>query len=84
MSGFQIIFGWHIFFVFRISYFNYTLFKCRTAYINRGLAYYYQGDYEKAIADYTSALELDPYNYNAFHNRSLAYQRLAEVKEQRN
>ncbi|MFP5274913.1 glycosyltransferase, partial [Coleofasciculus sp.] len=25
-------FGWHIFFVLRISYFNYTLFKCRTAY----------------------------------------------------
>lgn len=46
------------------------------AYINRGLAYYYQGNSQQAIANYNKAIELAPSNANAYNNRALAYTRL--------
>jgi len=42
-------------------------------YYNRGLAYFYKQDYDKAIADYTQALLLNPRYSNAYHNRAIAY-----------
>jgi tetratricopeptide (TPR) repeat protein len=44
-----------------------------TALNNRGNAYYDKKDYDRAIADYSEALRLDPQFALAFYNRSLAY-----------
>jgi tetratricopeptide (TPR) repeat protein len=37
--------------------------------VNRGNAYYRKRDYDRAIADYTKAIELDPNYANAYTNR---------------
>jgi tetratricopeptide (TPR) repeat protein len=44
-----------------------------TAYLTRGIAYYDKDEYDKAIADYTRAIELDPNGEPAYNNRGLAY-----------
>ncbi|MDR1786864.1 MAG: tetratricopeptide repeat protein [Treponema sp.] len=44
-----------------------------SAYLSRGLAYNGLGEYDKAIADYTYALMLDPNIALAHNNRGLAY-----------
>ena len=41
------------------------------AYNNRGIAWFYKGDYGKAIADCTKALELDPGYPDAYHQLGL-------------
>ncbi len=46
------------------------------AFINRGLAYYYLGQNERAISDYSEALYDDPNSSIAYHNRALVYRRL--------
>lgn len=43
------------------------------AYVNRGIAYGKNGEYDEAIADFTKALELEPNNMSAYCNRGLAY-----------
>ncbi|MDR1785728.1 MAG: tetratricopeptide repeat protein, partial [Spirochaetaceae bacterium] len=43
------------------------------AYFDRGIAYFYNGDYDKAIADYTQTIRLDPDNVIAYYNRGVAY-----------
>ena len=48
--------------------------KDAPAYANRGLAYGKKGDYDKAIADYTEAIRLNP-NAEAYSNRGLAYRK---------
>ncbi len=45
------------------------------AYNNRGTAYIWKGDYDRAIADYTKVIEIDPRNAMAYHNRGVAYTR---------
>jgi len=40
---------------------------------NRGNAYYAKGDYDRAIADYTEAIWLDPTSALVFNNRGKAY-----------
>ena len=42
-------------------------------YYNRGYAYRKKGDMDRAIADYTEALRLDPKYAIAYNNRGLAY-----------
>jgi tetratricopeptide (TPR) repeat protein len=42
------------------------------SYINRGNALGRKGDHERAIEDYSAALEIDPQNAQAFYLRSLA------------
>src|SRR3954453_13399813 len=39
------------------------------ALLNRGIAYYDSNDLEKALADYSSAIQLNPKNAEAFHDR---------------
>lgn len=48
------------------------------ALFNRGLAYYEQGDYPKAIADYTLVIETDSLDFEAYYNRGLAYYQQGE------
>lgn len=43
------------------------------AYNNRGLAYCDKEEYDKAITDYTKAIELNPKLANAYNNRGLVY-----------
>jgi len=43
------------------------------AYSNRGEAFWLQGDYEKAIADYDRAIALDPNKVDYFQTRGGAY-----------
>jgi tetratricopeptide (TPR) repeat protein len=43
------------------------------AYTNRGLAYRVKGDIDRAIADYTEAIRLQPRNALAYNNRGSAY-----------
>jgi tetratricopeptide (TPR) repeat protein len=47
--------------------------KDATAYHNRGVAHELAGDLDKAIADYTMAIEIAPSNASAYENRGHAY-----------
>jgi tetratricopeptide (TPR) repeat protein len=49
------------------------------AYFNRGYAYGEIGDYEKAIVDYSKAIELNPSDALAYYNRGLDYHNKGEV-----
>jgi tetratricopeptide (TPR) repeat protein len=51
-----------------------------TAYYNRGIAYYDLENYKAAIADYTSALRIDPGYAAAYNNRGIAYRKLENYK----
>ena len=44
-----------------------------STYYNRGVAYKNEGRYDRAIADYTKAIKLDPKHAYAYHNRGIAY-----------
>ncbi len=45
-------------------------------YNHRGMAYFVQGEYEKAIKDFTQAYKFDSQNLRALNNRGLAYRML--------
>jgi len=44
-----------------------------TAYNNRGSGYFAKGDYNRAIADLSEAIRLDPKDVTAYNRRGLAY-----------
>jgi len=43
------------------------------AYNNRGSAFHYKGQYDRAISDYNKAIEIDPEYALAYFNRGVAY-----------
>ena len=47
-------------------------------YKDRGIAHYFKNDYDRAIADYTKAIGLDPKYALAYHYRGIAYWRSKE------
>ena len=49
------------------------------AYFERGAARISLGDYEKAVADFSKAIELDPKNLPALNDRGTTYRRLGEA-----
>jgi len=51
------------------------------AYFNRGVAYRKKGEVDRAIADYTEAIALDPNDAIAYSNRGVAYKKKGD-KEQ--
>jgi tetratricopeptide (TPR) repeat protein len=53
----------------------------RFQFPQRGDAYYELGDYEKAIADYTEAIHLDPKYVESYKGRGNAYQALGKQSE---
>ncbi|MDP7085880.1 MAG: tetratricopeptide repeat protein [Dehalococcoidia bacterium] len=50
------------------------------AYNNRGNAYYYLGEYQRAIQDYDKAIQLDPDYRMAYFNRGNAYDDLGQYQ----
>jgi tetratricopeptide (TPR) repeat protein len=48
--------------------------KDAEAYYNRGVAWQKKGDYDRAITDYTKAIEINPGDALAYYNRGNAYQ----------
>ena len=46
------------------------------AYSNRGVAYGCKGQFDKAIYDFTKAIELTPRRADVFINRGIAYESL--------
>jgi len=44
------------------------------AFYNRGIAYYFQKDFDRAIADYDQAIQLNANDVHAYKNRGLAKQ----------
>jgi len=58
--------------------------KCeRNAYLyyDRGNLHAINGDYELAVADYTTALSLDPRLAEAYYNRGIAYMNMKKTGE---
>lgn len=49
------------------------------AYNNRGMAFELQENARRAIADYDTAIQLDPRNAQAFNNRGNAYARMGSL-----
>ena len=47
-------------------------------YYNRGCAYADKGNYDKAIADLTETIQMNPQLAEAYYNRGLAYSRKGE------
>ncbi|MGK7941305.1 MAG: tetratricopeptide repeat protein [Crocosphaera sp.] len=47
--------------------------KLAEAYNNRGIVYYEQGKYEKALAEYNQAIQLNPQYFEAYCNRGVIY-----------
>ena len=50
-----------------------------SAYINRGVAYTKKGEVDRAIADYTKAIAIDPKLAQAYNNRGVVYKKKGEV-----
>ncbi|MEM0987772.1 MAG: tetratricopeptide repeat protein [Pseudomonadota bacterium] len=57
---------------------NWTGNNLAWAYNNRGYAYNETGDYDLALQDLATALELDPQHGNAHHNRGVTYEYMGD------
>jgi tetratricopeptide (TPR) repeat protein len=51
------------------------------AYFNRGSFYAKRGEYEKAIADFDKATEINPQYYKAYFNKAVAIERVGRWTE---
>lgn len=53
------------------------IFKMQNAdfYHNRGFSYRKRGEFDKAVADYTLAIKLNPSHCRAYYNRAFSYDR---------
>jgi tetratricopeptide (TPR) repeat protein len=49
--------------------------KLDRVYFNRGVEWSAKKDYDRAIADYTAAIKIDPQYREAYNNRAIAYRR---------
>jgi len=48
------------------------------ALVDRGSLYHDYGEYDKAIADFSKAIHIDPENYRAYHMRGMTYGTIGE------
>jgi Flp pilus assembly protein TadD len=49
--------------------------KAAWAHVNRGIAYSISGDQDRAIADFTTAIGINPREVEAYNSRGIAYRR---------
>ncbi len=49
--------------------------------MNRGLSYAVSANYDRAIADFNEAIELDPKYGKAYYNRALVYEDLGRASD---
>lgn len=49
-------------------------------YFNRGLSYYKLGNYQKAVGDFTQAIEISSKS-KYYSNRALAYEKMGDTKK---
>ena len=66
------------FFTFVIEAGNISKRDLAHAFYSRGNSFYYLGELERAIQEFSRALVLDPENANAYYNRANAYADLGE------
>jgi len=50
-----------------------------SAYFNRGVAYGYKGDFDRAVRDFDQAIKLDPNEAIPLNNRGSAYYQIGQV-----
>jgi len=50
-------------------------------YYNRGVAYHKKGLFDEAIADYTRAIEINPEDAEAYHNRGVQRRESMSTRE---
>ena len=55
--------------------------KYEYAYNNRGNTYDSMGDYEKAIEDYTQAIQINPGEALYYQNRAKTYRKLGDAEK---
>jgi tetratricopeptide (TPR) repeat protein len=53
-------------------------YQLSAVYVNRGLTYYRLAKYQKAIADFNTAIKILPKNAYAYNNRGLTYEKLGK------
>jgi protein O-mannosyl-transferase len=49
------------------------------AFVNRGVAFEEEKQYDRAVQDYTEAIAIDPSQDKAYHNRGWAYRELGQI-----
>ena len=59
---------------------NSATISAAMTYINRGLDYFQEGQYDRAIADYDTAISLNPNSITAFVNRGIAHVHQGRLK----
>jgi tetratricopeptide (TPR) repeat protein len=52
--------------------------KLASAFNNRGVAYRYKGEYERALEDYNEAIRLNPNDASHYNNRGIVYRMKGE------
>jgi tetratricopeptide (TPR) repeat protein len=52
-----------------------------SAYNNRGNASYRRCDFDRAIADYDEAIQLDPKDAQAYYDRGMAWEKKRRLRE---
>ena len=55
-------------------------FATAEVFNNRGAAYHADGQFQKAIADYTKAADLNPYHFSAYNNRGAAFEDIGDLE----
>lgn len=53
-------------------------YELSAVYVNRGFTYYRLAKYQKAIADFDTAIKILPKNAYAYNNRGLTYEKLGK------
>lgn len=53
-------------------------YQLSAVYVNRGFTYYRMAKYQKALADFNTAIKILPRNAYAYNNRGLVYEKLGK------
>ena len=62
-----------------IRYYTQGIENLHDIFLNRGFCYHLSGEYDKAIADYTQVISINPKSFIAYSNRSWSYNEKREM-----